>query len=235
MTRTIDMIRLAKGDHDTPEKGLCAMEAAAWLAGEPHSSHPACVCPVIAAFLRNWNDALPYGKRNRFIKPLVPLVIGTRDGCEERRAWMAHDWMVRTAFPAWVREAGLPGMADTLSALPEITGLHALREVDFLMLAIDRTVRAARSPMPWTGLIPRGVSFGLDAAWDAAWGAAADAWDTVWDSVGKHAAITTGFRDAALLSVLDRLDAIELAAPVAALQASAVALVRRMAEIKPVS
>ncbi len=48
------------------------MEAAAFIAGEPWSDHPACVCPVIAAFMRSWNDGLSDKDRNRLLLPLIP-------------------------------------------------------------------------------------------------------------------------------------------------------------------
>ena len=37
----------------------CAMEAVAYIAGEPWSDSPQCASPVIAAFMRAWNDSLP--------------------------------------------------------------------------------------------------------------------------------------------------------------------------------
>ena len=36
-------LTLKNGSHPSPDDGLCVMEAAAWVAGEPHSDHPACV------------------------------------------------------------------------------------------------------------------------------------------------------------------------------------------------
>lgn len=49
---------LKRGNHERPENGLCALEAVAWFAGEAHSDHPACVCPLIAQFVRSLNDRL---------------------------------------------------------------------------------------------------------------------------------------------------------------------------------
>ena len=40
-------LSLEKGAHKRGS-GMCAMEAAAYIAGEPHSDHPVCVSPVIA-------------------------------------------------------------------------------------------------------------------------------------------------------------------------------------------
>jgi len=45
----LNNIVLRYGSHGTSDKGMCAMEAVAWLANEPHSDRPACTCSVIAA------------------------------------------------------------------------------------------------------------------------------------------------------------------------------------------
>ena len=40
---------------------------------------PACACPAITTFVINWNDSLPdNAARNCWIKPLVPLLVGSR-------------------------------------------------------------------------------------------------------------------------------------------------------------
>ena len=61
----LDTITLDSGSHDRRTDGVCVMEAVAWWAGEDHSDHPECVSPVIGAFLRSWNDALPDGDRQQ--------------------------------------------------------------------------------------------------------------------------------------------------------------------------
>src|SRR5690606_35073930 len=78
----LDEIELGAGAHDSREAGMNAMEAVAWIAGEPHSDTPECTCPVIAKFIRSWNDALPDEDRTRLLRPLLPALIGTR-GSEE--------------------------------------------------------------------------------------------------------------------------------------------------------
>jgi len=120
---TIDLntITFAHGAH-TPTSGeMCVMEAAAYIAGEPWSDHPQCVSPVIATFCRYWNDSLREPPRSELLRPLLPLVIGTRttDADEVTRAWLATDWLVRVQAPAWmdltpslrVRAAELRGLA----------------------------------------------------------------------------------------------------------------------------
>ena len=150
----LESATLDYGAHAGLEGGVCAMEAAAFIAGEPWSDHPQCVCPVIAAFCRSWNDTLG-DDRNRILKPLIPLVIGTRGNTalESRRAWMATDWLIRTYLPAWLRLAAAthPDLADhacSLAALPEIT-----------------------SGSDW-GRYKAGISSARAAAWDAARSAA---------------------------------------------------------------
>ena len=157
MTHHLDLgtITLAKGAHPTREAGVCIMEATAWWAEEPHSDHPACVSPVIAAFLRTWNDGLPDGDRQMLV-PLIPLVVGTATGAADdgTRAWMAADWLVRTHAPAWLRLAGLSEHADRLAGLGELTSAAIAR-------AAKPVIAAARDAG--------------DAAWDAAGAAAWDA------------------------------------------------------------
>jgi len=110
----LDSIVLLYGNHDSPEAGMCAMEAAAWIAGEEHTDHPSCVCPVIAAILRTANDRMGSGpeadeRRTRVIRPLLPLIIGSRYGREEerRRTWMSSDWAIRSAVPRLLRLTSL--------------------------------------------------------------------------------------------------------------------------------
>src|SRR5687767_3354208 len=86
-------ITLKAGSHGDREAGMCVMEAVAWLAGEEHTDRPRCTDPAIAAFLRGWNDNLKSdAERDRWIKPLIPRLIGSRtDDLEvkRRRAYIA--------------------------------------------------------------------------------------------------------------------------------------------------
>jgi hypothetical protein len=56
-------IRLSKGKHASPSEGACVMELASMLAGEPFSDRPASVCPVIAGFMRAYNDRIDDERR----------------------------------------------------------------------------------------------------------------------------------------------------------------------------
>ena len=77
--------RLGYGTHATPEDGRCAMEWVSYLAGEPHSDHPACVSPVLRAFCMTLNDSLEDTPRQR-LRPYLARTIGTSDDGLTRRA-----------------------------------------------------------------------------------------------------------------------------------------------------
>jgi hypothetical protein len=152
------------------EEGVCAMEMVAFLAGEEHTDHPACTSPVIAAFLRSWNDALDDGDRQR-LKPWLPRVIDTRDGRDEARVWLVIDWLIRSYTPAWLELAGLTDCATQLRGLKTIGDLEAVSDA---RPVIDR----ARAYAAAAGAAAGAAAW--DAAGAAAWAAArAAAWDAL--------------------------------------------------------
>jgi hypothetical protein len=69
-------VRLARGKHADPEGGVCVMELASMLAGEPFTDHPRVVCPVIASYLRSYNDVVDDDARQDLL-PLAADVVGT--------------------------------------------------------------------------------------------------------------------------------------------------------------
>src|SRR3954447_21840833 len=77
-------VRLAKGRHDSPDGGVCVMELASMLAGDRFTDHPRDVCPVIAGFLRSYNDLLPDGQHDE-LYAYASLVVGTTAGRPVRR------------------------------------------------------------------------------------------------------------------------------------------------------
>ena len=77
-------VRISKGRHETPVHGACVVELASMLAGERFSDHPQCVCPVIAGFLRGYNDLLPDGQHDE-LYPYATLVVGTARSMRIRR------------------------------------------------------------------------------------------------------------------------------------------------------
>lgn len=206
-----DRLTLSEGQHlHRSLRTVCAMEAAAWLAGEPHSDHPQCVSPVIAAFLRRWNDDLPDdATRDRLLKPLLPVVLNTvaSQAVEGVRSIAMVDWMVRDYTPAWL---DLGGKACASSAA-------GLRELASPVVCVD-----AEATTAWLVEATRRLQIAQNvasAAWAAAWAAArATAGAAVW------AAAWAATRAAAGDAAWDALTPI-----VATVQASACDLVRRLA------
>ena len=164
-------IHLTHGNHKTREDGVCAMEAAAYIAGEVHSDKPKCVSPVIRAFMMTWNDGLPSdAERDRLLKPLLPLVLHTwtTSADEDARVWMATDWLVRVYTPAWLDLAGLTSHATALRELSPYTCVEIAVAAQGVLDAAGVAARAAAG----------------DAAWDAAWDAAGDATRAAaWDAL----------------------------------------------------
>ncbi|MFL5891315.1 MAG: hypothetical protein ACJ75I_01085 [Solirubrobacterales bacterium] len=73
----LDSLRLDPGSHRSPRDGVCLLELTSLLAEEEFSDRPRCVCKVIAAFLRGWNDRLSHAERQR-LRPYANRVIGSR-------------------------------------------------------------------------------------------------------------------------------------------------------------
>ena len=168
-------ISLKPGAH-SPDSNFCVMEAVAFVAGEPWTDAPACACPVISTFLRNWNDALQTdADRDRLLKPLISRLIDTKGSkeLEHRRSLMAADWLVRVNTPAWLRLAGLTVHADALAALPEITSMAQVPSLHGPLEAARQDAAAARDAAR---------AAARDAARDAAWAAA---WEMI-DPTVKH-------------------------------------------------
>ncbi len=88
-------IHLDPGRHLSPDGGMCVVELASVLSGEPFSDHPRRVCPVIAAFLRTYNDRVDVLRRQDLIPYAARIVDSVADRESERRraalcvAWVA--------------------------------------------------------------------------------------------------------------------------------------------------
>ncbi len=77
--------RLGPGRHDAPGEVVCVMELASMLAGERFSDRPATVCPMIAALLRVYNDALDDDRRQDLYRYASDSVDTRGDYALERR------------------------------------------------------------------------------------------------------------------------------------------------------
>ncbi len=103
-TATYQTVKLSKGKHVSPEDGACVMELASMLAGETFSDHPACACPVIASFLRAYNDSLDDDRRQD-LYAYASKVVGSRStGAVQRaRAERLATWELTLRRRRWTR------------------------------------------------------------------------------------------------------------------------------------
>jgi hypothetical protein len=71
------------------------MELASMLAGEEFSDHPRSVCPVVAGFLRSYNDGIGDDDRDDLYR-FAAEAVGTRSGAEitAARARLCRDWLL---------------------------------------------------------------------------------------------------------------------------------------------
>ena len=251
----VQHLALAKGSHARPmgdpvDGALCVMEAVAYVAGEPWSDTPACACPVLGAFMRRWNDDLPTdADRARLLGPLIPRLVGSKStpAVEERRAYLALDWMIRTYTPTMLDPVlSLASHAIALRALPEIIDLTTAHAVSDTLKAAGAAAWdaawAAAGGAAWDAAGDAARDAAGAAAWDAARAAArAAAWAAAWDAARAAAWAAAGgaawdaARDAAgaAAGAAARAAAWDaardaLAPTVAKLQASALDLVERM-------
>jgi hypothetical protein len=164
-----DQYHLAVGPHRRPGGARCAMEWVAHLAGQAHTDSPATVSPVLAAFARSWNDALPDDVRQR-LRPYLARTIGTAaDGHDERRAWLCTDWLVRTCVPAMLDQAGLRDHADALRRLDSLDAEGPLRAARGAAGRARAAARAAAAlPVAISGARHAATTVPRATGWEAA-------------------------------------------------------------------
>jgi hypothetical protein len=212
------------------------MEWVAYLAGEPHSASPVCVCLTLRAFCIAFNDGLPDTERQR-LRPYLARTIGTAgDGLAEQRSWMATDWLIRVYTPIWLDLAHLEAAAARLRALPAVLDVEnrsramvdlsqARSEADVAGGAAGAGARAAAWGAARAAACGAAGAGAGDVAGDAAWAAARAA---------ARAAAGAAAGDAAWAAA--RAAAWDALAPtVAELQASAFDLLDRMLPTVPLA
>src|SRR5512142_1134347 len=90
----LSRVTLQRGTHASRE-GLNALEATAWMAGEPHTNAPVCVAPSLRWLMTLLNDNAPDAPRQR-LKEALPYLIGTSTyGDEARRIDIIGRWAKR--------------------------------------------------------------------------------------------------------------------------------------------
>lgn len=142
----LETMTLLYGSHTEFAKGVCAMEAVAWLAGEPHSDAPQCACPVVAGFVRRLNDRVPDDEtRTRLLRPLLPELVGSRVLRDTmiRRGYVAADFAVRVAVPIAFEARGRKEDAEKLRALAPIVDRETAQAAAYAAAAAADAADAA--------------------------------------------------------------------------------------------
>ena len=195
-------LHLDAGSHGSLDKGLCVMEAVSYVSGEPWSDHPKCACPVIAAFMRSWNDSLPNDvERDRLLKPLIHDLVDSKSTprVEERRSYLALDWLVRVFTPKWLDM--MPALAEHAKALRDLEEI-----ADMAGAAAAGKIVNAASAAAWDAASAAARAAARAAAWDAA---RAAAWDAA--SAAARAAFkpTTEWLQASAIDLVHRMLAVQ--------------------------
>ncbi|MCW3006443.1 MAG: hypothetical protein JWP17_1069 [Solirubrobacterales bacterium] len=126
-------VRLSRGKHSSPSQGVCVMELASMLAGEPFTDRPACADPVLGGLLRAYNDTID-GERRQDLYQVAALVVGTASTPEVQRMRANRCLVFATAHrrrSRWRRRHGTPALAAHLGQdAPGVLAVRALGRVD---------------------------------------------------------------------------------------------------------
>lgn len=127
-------MKLARGKHSSPRHGACVMELASMLAGERFSDRPRTVSPVIAAFLRGYNDLVDDQRRQDLIR-YASGAVGTAASKEVECARATR--LVQWADERW-GQAARPNVLVTFGSFwarrlpptdPDSAGVYAIRSI----------------------------------------------------------------------------------------------------------
>jgi hypothetical protein len=105
---------LTRGNSTDPENGACVMDAVSWFEYGKLGDHPDCTCPVIAAYLRRFNDRLPDEQRQR-LKEYIPRLIGTvdKDAAKARRDYLVWN-VLKVIVPIMLESRGFIDDANAM-------------------------------------------------------------------------------------------------------------------------
>ncbi len=127
-------VRLCRGKHSSPAQGVCVMELASMLAGEPFTDRPACADPVIGGFLRAYNDTVDR-ERRQDLYAVAAQVVGTAAGPAAERARAARCLAFAEAHrrprTRWGRRRHAPSLAGHLGKdAPGVLAVRSLGRID---------------------------------------------------------------------------------------------------------
>lgn len=116
-------VSLSAGRHRSPREGACAMELASLLGDERFSDHPQRVCPVLAAFLRGYNDTVGPRLRQELFGIASSVVDSRTADAAERDARAAA--LVGFSIDLWRRRGRRFRLPPSLPAGPGYVDVQA--------------------------------------------------------------------------------------------------------------
>jgi hypothetical protein len=142
--------RLAAGSHEGPHDGVCVMELASMLAGEPFGDRPKAVCPALGAFLRTYNDGVDVDRRQD-LYGIAARAVGTAGGRRVRRERLAlcRERQLQLEGRAPTRMERLMGATSRRAAPSACATLFAERGDHAAALAFIDELIAAGTPAAW--------------------------------------------------------------------------------------
>lgn len=149
-------VRLSRGKHSSPEQGVCVMELASMLAGEPFSDRPRSADPVIGGLLRAYNDTVD-GERRQDLYALAAEVVGTASSIDVQRRRAARCLAFAAAHrrrARWRRQRRTPALAAHLGDdAPGVLAVRALGRIDDarhaeLLGLVRELIAMGREPQP---------------------------------------------------------------------------------------
>ena len=192
---------LKHGSHSSFDDGACLMEAVAYVAGEPHSDHPACTSRVLTSIAIRLNDRWD-GEERQLLAPLIPKLIGTRTDWKHdvKRAYAMADACVREIVPMGLDAAKWADLAQRLRDVTPIVDqatAEAARDVCRSVRAEART-RSAAAYAAYAAAAADAADAAYAAAAAAAYAAAYAAADAAADAAAAaYAAYAAAAADAA--------------------------------------
>lgn len=140
-TELLSRVNLTYGKHPSLSKGACVMECVAYVAGEAHTDHPACACPVITKVAIYVNDECKQ-LREQGLNLRILRLAGSNKSREVsmRRAYYLVDYAVRTVMPRRIQHFA-PALADAFAALLPVDCPERLKPVHELLRALGGMYR----------------------------------------------------------------------------------------------
>jgi hypothetical protein len=153
-------VKLARGRHVSPDAGVCVMELASLLSGETFTDRPRTVSPVIAGFLRAYNDLVD-DRRRQDLFGCAAEVVGTRE-CSEvelARATRLRTWGDELRARRWWRRLlpqSLAGRRRPETPKPDRTGAYAVHSIFRLTDEVHASVLSLVNELVDMGSVPAG-------------------------------------------------------------------------------